>query len=206
MGRGSPSNCGLAFRPPSQGQKSRATDRIRALLEWSPRLVSDGRVSVGARHQNRDETAVKTALTTNQHPPGVIAPKTPNDVEPALVETIGMHSGGDAVLGAAAAPVAPVAVFAAPVVVVLGAPPPENCAAVTKLVAHPVDGNSKAPEGVAIVKVGTLSASQPLEIENNAEKPVTPPFASVDRAELAIGEEGRIGETKGFAPAFGLMV
>jgi hypothetical protein len=146
-------------------------------------------------------------LATNQQPPGVIPPKTPKDVEPALVETIGVHSGADSELDAAAAPPAVAAAFAAPVVAaVLAAPPPENCAAVAKFVTHPVDGNSKAPEGVAIVKVGTLRVSQPLEIENNAEKALTPPFASVDGAEAANGEEARVGETKRFAPAFGLML
>jgi hypothetical protein len=111
----------------------------------------------------------------DQHPPGVIPPKTPNDVvDPAVVVMTGMQSGVDAAAGAVAVPVCGVDVVVVPVVVVVRAPP-DICAAVAELVVHPVGGNSSAPGSVASVKVGTLRGSHPLAIEGDAD--AAPPFA-----------------------------
>lgn len=115
----------------------------------------------------------------HQQPPGVIPPNTPSEVVPALVETMGMHSGAEPAAAAAAVPAPAVAAFAAPVVAVLDAPP-DNCAAVAKLVLHPVDGNSNAPGSEAIVKVVTLSGSQLLAIASGTEEPATPLLARFD--------------------------
>jgi hypothetical protein len=134
----------------------------------------------------------------------VIPPKTPNDVdEPAAVVICGEHSGVEAVAGAAAVPAA--AVLAVPAVVVLGAPP-ENWAAVSELVGHPVDGDSSAPGGVASVKVGTLRGSQPIEIEDDTAEPgelvFMPLFACGDEDGFASDGEGAVGEVNVPAPAF----
>ena len=126
----------------------------------------------------------------------MIPPNTPSEVVPALVETIGMHSGAEPAAAAAAVPAPVVAAFAAPVVAVLDAPP-ENCAAVAKLVLHPVEGNSNAPGSEAIVKVVTLSGSQLLAIASGTEEPATPLLARFDADGVAVdAAKGMLGNAR----------
>ena len=128
----------------------------------------------------------------------MIPPKAPNDiVEPAVVVTTGMQSGVDTAAGAAAA----VAVLAFAAFVLLVA---DSCTPVPTLIVAPVDGgDSNAPGGVAIVKVGTLRGSQPFAIEQDeARKLATTPFARADGGEFAESAGGWVGNVREPVPGF----
>jgi len=116
-----------------------------------------------------------------------------------------MQSAVDTAGAAAAAP-AGVALFAVAVVVLAAVA--DSCTPVPTLIVAPADGgDSNAPGGVAIVKVGTLRGSQPLETEQvDARKLATPPIACVVGGEFTTGEEGSVGKVKGPVPVFRLLV